>query len=91
MKAQILIVSLLVFGVASAVWAENAAKVEPAKATEAASTTAKDEPIKPIEAATPKDAGLVELGKKLYFDPTPVQIRFHFLQLLPQPEHGWYG
>ncbi|MEN9425160.1 MAG: hypothetical protein RL122_2543 [Pseudomonadota bacterium] len=31
--------------------------------------TVKDEPIKPIEAVTPKDAGLVELGKKLYFDP----------------------
>jgi cytochrome c peroxidase len=54
MKAQILMVSLFALGLATAVAAE---------------TTPKDEPIKPIEAAVVKDAGMVELGKKLYFDP----------------------
>lgn len=72
MKVPALMVSLLVFGVATAVWAETDTKAEPAKAAEtkaAETSTVKDEPIKPIEAATPKDAGMVELGKKLYFDP----------------------
>ncbi|MEN9502323.1 MAG: hypothetical protein RI964_1608 [Pseudomonadota bacterium] len=35
----------------------------------AAETAVKDEPIKPIEAVVAKDAGKVELGKKLFFDP----------------------
>ncbi|MBU0656182.1 MAG: cytochrome-c peroxidase [Gammaproteobacteria bacterium] len=62
-------VSLLALGTATAVWAEDAAKTEEAKAPAAASSSAKDEPIKPIDAATPKDPAMVELGKKLYFDP----------------------
>lgn len=38
--------------------------------TIAASTTAlADEPIQPIKAVTPKNAGMVELGKMLFFDP----------------------
>ncbi|MBT3888022.1 MAG: cytochrome C biogenesis protein CcsA, partial [Nitrosomonadaceae bacterium] len=28
-----------------------------------------EEPIKPIKAAAPKDKGMVELGKMLFFDP----------------------
>ena len=31
-------------------------------------TTVRNEPIKPIEAVTPKSPAMVELGKKLYFD-----------------------
>ncbi|MEZ5535168.1 MAG: cytochrome-c peroxidase [Thiolinea sp.] len=54
MKTQTLIVSLLSISVATAVWA--AAEV-------------RNEPIKPIEAVTPENEGMVELGKKLYFDP----------------------
>ncbi|SFW10697.1 cytochrome-c peroxidase [Nitrosovibrio sp. Nv17] len=34
-----------------------------------AGTPAADEPIQPIEAAKPKNPGLVELGKMLFFDP----------------------
>jgi cytochrome c peroxidase len=67
MKMQAVIISLLAIGVATAVWAETTSKEEPAKA--AAASTVKDEPIKPIEAYVAKDAGKVELGKKLYFDP----------------------
>ena len=33
------------------------------------SAQASDEPIKPIAPAKVKDAGMVELGKKLFFDP----------------------
>lgn len=66
MKAHALIISLLALSVASAVWAEKAEKTEPAKAVEA--SVVKDEPIKPIATYVPKEA-VVELGKKLYFDP----------------------
>ncbi len=38
-------------------------------ATAAMAAPRTDEPIQPIEPAKVKDAGLVELGKKLYFDP----------------------
>ncbi|EIJ36333.1 cytochrome-c peroxidase [Thiothrix nivea] len=80
MKTQILMVSLLTLGLGSAVWAEDAAKTELAKIEESATAAkdadkpadvvaAKDEPIKPIEAAEVKDPAMVELGKKLYFDP----------------------
>lgn len=76
MNVQVVMVSLLTLGMATAVWAEDAAKAEPAK-TEAAGDAAKtadagamkDEPIKPLEAVTVKDEAKVELGKKLYFDP----------------------
>lgn len=37
--------------------------------TSLAQAAASNEPIQPIVAAKPKDAALVELGKKLYFDP----------------------
>jgi Cytochrome c peroxidase len=67
MKAQALMISLLALGVATAVWADTATKAEPAKAAEAASVV-KDEPIKPLPSYVPKEA-MVELGKKLYFDP----------------------
>lgn len=66
MKAQVLVISLLTLSVASAVWAEKAEKAEPAKAVEA--SVVKDEPIKPIATYVPKEA-VVELGKKLFFDP----------------------
>ncbi|MEB4591689.1 cytochrome-c peroxidase [Candidatus Thiothrix sp. Deng01] len=76
MNVQVVMVSLLTLGMATAVWAEDAAKAEPAKteaAGDAAKTadagTVKDEPIKPLEAVTVKDEAKVELGKKLYFDP----------------------
>ncbi|MEZ5451498.1 MAG: cytochrome-c peroxidase [Thiothrix sp.] len=80
MKTQILMVSLLTLGLGSAVWAEDAAKTELAKIEESAPAAkdadkpadvvaAKDEPIKPIEAVEVKDPAMVELGKKLYFDP----------------------
>ncbi|HPE61018.1 MAG TPA: cytochrome-c peroxidase [Thiolinea sp.] len=54
MKLQALAVSLLALG-ATAVRAE-------------ADSVLRDEPIKPIETYVPKEA-MVELGKKLYFDP----------------------
>ncbi|MBJ6609869.1 MAG: cytochrome-c peroxidase [Candidatus Thiothrix moscowensis] len=66
MKVQALMVSLLALGVATAVWAESAPKEEPAKAAE--TSTVKDEPIKPLPSYVPKES-MVELGKKLYFDP----------------------
>ena len=72
MKAHVLMVSLLAFGLATPVWAEDAAKAaEAAPVADAAAKTSsvKDEPIKPIEAAVVKDPKMVELGKKLYFDP----------------------
>jgi cytochrome c peroxidase len=70
MKGTILAVSLFALGV-SAAWADDAAKAapEPSAAATAPVAAAKDEPIKPIEAVTPKDPKMVELGKKLYFDP----------------------
>ena len=46
------------------------------------------EPVKPIEPVQVDEPAKVELGKKLFFDPAPVSFRFHFLQLVPQPEHG---
>ena len=82
MKAQILMVSWLVFGVASAAWAEEHAKdapklSQPKLPKRPRPPTAKDEPIKPIEAATPKDAGMVELGKNCILThafPSPVSF-----------------
>ena len=72
MKAHVLMVSLLAFGLATPVWAEEAAKAAeaaPVADTAAKTSSVKDEPIKPIEAAVVKDPKMVELGKKLYFDP----------------------
>lgn len=81
MKAQVVMASLLALGLASSVWAKDEAKEDTAKAAETApaaeesaktadaESAVKNEPIKPIEAATPKDSAMVELGKKLYFDP----------------------
>lgn len=54
MKVKLLVVSLLALGATTLLAAE---------------TSLKDEPIKPIEAVIPKDPKMVELGKKLYFDP----------------------
>ena len=60
MKANISLISLLLIGSASVALAEGV------------TVTVRDEPIKPIEAYTPKDASATAkaaLGGKLYFDP----------------------
>jgi cytochrome c peroxidase len=41
------------------------------------------EPIEAIPVFKPKNPAMVELGKKLYFDPRLSKSGFHLLQLLP--------
>ena len=65
MKAFALMVSLLTVGLV----ATSAIAAEAPAIDTATKTTVREEPIKPIEVVTPKDLAMVELGKKLYFDP----------------------
>jgi len=50
-----------------------------------------NEPIQPIKAFKAKNPALVELGKKLYFDPRLSKSGFISCNFLSQSFHGWHG
>ncbi len=65
MKLKLISAALVATGIGVSIWG-SVVTAEEAKNT---TTTVRNEVIKPIEAASPKNPAMVELGKKLYFDP----------------------
>ena len=63
MKLKLISAALAATGIGISIWASTVI-AEDAKPA----APLRDEPIKPIEAVTPKNPAMVELGKKLYFD-----------------------
>ena len=65
MKLKLMSAALAAAGIGVSIWA-SAVIAEDAKT--ATAPTVRNEVIKPIDAVTPKNPAMVELGKKLYFD-----------------------